>query len=360
MRLLYYADPHWSVNSSIIRSRGSKYSKRLENLINSINWVEGTARDRCCESVVCLGDFFDTPQLNSEEITALGEIRWHMCQHYFLAGNHEMGRGDQSFSSSNIFDLCPMSYAITSPTVLPIYDQRDTRIVCIPYILEKDRKPLKVYLENIKANLSVENLIILSHNDISGIQMGGFVSTSGFSIEEIKESCKLFINGHLHNGDVVAPGIINLGNLTGQNFSEDGLKYKHQIMIMDTETHEVEFIENPHAFKFYKLDFTDCDESMDSYIQRTLDTLPGPAVITVKVAPFNEFLVKDLLSTMNNIIESRVILDMSSSTTIDNTPSLNVSRDHFSRFASYIIETLGTSDIVKEELVNICGDTLCD
>ena len=59
MRLLYYADPHWSVNSSIIRSRGLKYSKRLENLINSINWVENTARDQGCESIICLGDFLN-------------------------------------------------------------------------------------------------------------------------------------------------------------------------------------------------------------------------------------------------------------------------------------------------------------
>lgn len=360
MKILLYADPHWSVTSSIVRSRGEKYSTRLHNLITSIQWVEDVAYNYGCESIICLGDFFDTAQLNSEEITALGEIRWNHCRHYFLAGNHEMGRGDQTFSSSNIFDLCPQSYAITSPTVLPIWDQKDTRIVCIPYILEKDRKPLKEYLDNIKGYLSVENLIILSHNDIAGIQMGAFTSTAGFSIEEIKENCKLFINGHLHNGDVVAPGVINLGNLTGQNFSEDGLKYKHQVMIIDTETHEVEFIENPHAFKFYKLDFSSYDESMDSYIQRTLDTLPGPAVITVKVSPNNEFLVKDLLSTMNNIVESRVILDMSSSITVDNTPTLNVNRDHFSRFAAYIVETLGTSDIVKEELVNICGDILCD
>ena len=359
MRLLYYADPHWSVNSSIIRSRGLKYSKRLENLINSINWVENTARDQGCESIICLGDFFDTPQLNSEEITALGEIAWHTCQHYFLAGNHEMGRGDQSFSSSNIFDLCPMSCAITSPTVLPIYDQRDTRIVGIPYILEKDRKPLKVYLENIKADLSVENLIILSHNDISGIQMGGFVSTSGFSIEEIKENCKLFINGHLHNGDVVAPGVINLGNLTGQNFSEDGLKYKHQIMIMDTETHEVEFIENPYAFNFYKLDFSTYDESMDKQIQDILLQLKNPAVVTIKVSPKHELFVKDLLSTMNHIVESRVIIDMSSSNSDKETLELkSIGRDHFNRFASYIVETLGDSDIIKSELINICGEAL--
>lgn len=358
MRLMLYADPHWSVVSSIIRSRGNKYSTRLENLIKSVQWVEDTANNYGCDTVVCLGDFFDTAQLNSEEISALGEILWAHCAHYFIAGNHEMGRGDMTFSSAKVFDLCPQSYVITSPTSLPIYDQRDTRIVCIPYILEKDRKPLKEYLENINDNLNVENIIILSHNDIKGIQMGSFLSTSGFTVEEIQENCKLFVNGHLHNGGVIAPGVINLGNLTGQNFSEDGLKYKHQVMIIDTQSHQVEFIENPYAFKFHKLDFSSYDESMDNQIQDLLNQLEGPAVVTIKVSPKHEFFVKDLLTTMPNIIESRVILDMSSVVTEEISSTLVVNKDHFSRFASYIVETLGDSDIVREELINICGEAL--
>ncbi len=354
MRLLIYADPHWSVNSSIVRSRGEKYSTRLENLIQSINWVEDTASKYGCDTVVCLGDFFDTAQLNSEEISALSEIGWNNCRHYFIAGNHEMGRSNHSFSSANIFDLCPNSCAITYPTYLPIYDQRDTRIVCIPYILEKDRKPLVEYLSEMDRTLEVDNLIILSHNDIAGIQMGGFMSTNGFDVNEIRENCKLFVNGHLHNGEVVAQGVINLGNLTGQNFSEDGYRYKHQVMLIDTATHEVEFIENPYAFKFYKLDFSMYDESE---IRRTLDTLPGPAVVTVRVSYNNEFVVKDLLERTNNVVESRVILDMTPSVT-DCNEVLSVNRDHFSRFASYIVETMGDSDIVREELVNVCGDSV--
>ena len=128
--------------------------------------------------------------------------------------------------------------------------------------------------------------------------------------------------------------------------------------MIDTATHEVEFIENPHAFKFYKLDFSTYDELMDSQIQRTLDNLPSPAVVTVRTSPRNEFIVKDLLSTMNNIAESRVILDMTSTNIEESTETLSVNRDHFSRFASYIVETLGDSEIVREELINICGEAL--
>lgn len=357
MRLLLYADPHWSVTSSIVRSRGDKYSTRLENLITSLQWVEDLATKLECGAVVCLGDFFDTPNMNSEEISALGEISWALCPHYYIAGNHEMGRGDSSFSSAKVFDLCPQSYAITVPTSLPIYDQRDTKIICLPYILEKDRKPLKEYLENIKENLNVENIIILSHNDIKDVQMGSFLSTTGFTLDEIKENCNLFVNGHLHNGGVVAPGVVNLGNLTGQNFSEDGDLYQHNVMFIDTQTHEVEWIENPHAFKFYKLDFTTYDESDDEAIQQALQGLRGPAIITVKIKPENELFIKDLISTMDNIIESRVIIDMSGTDRSEELSEIKVSTDHIAKFVSFIENNLGKSDLISEELMKIGGDS---
>ena len=356
MRILLYADPHWSVSSSIVRSRGEKYSTRLENLIQSIQWVEDYAEHHGCGAVICLGDFFDTAQLNSEEITALGEIGWAHCYHYFIAGNHEMGRSDQTYSSSNIFDLCPMSSTVTQVSVLPIYDQRDTRIVCVPYILEKNRKSLKEHLSVVKDSIDVDNLIVLSHNDIKGVQMGSFLSTGGFSVDEIQENCKLFINGHLHNGGVVASGVINLGNLTGQNFSEDAYKYSHNAMLIDTETHEVEWIENPYAFKFYKLDFSSYLDDYITKIHQELARLQGPAVITVKVSPQNELTVKEILSKSSHIVESRVIVDMASSISSDDVQRIELGTDHVAKFVSYIREELGESDILLEELSRISGE----
>ena len=84
MKVAIYSDCHWSQNSSIIRSRGCKYSTRLENLIESINWVEQLAWNQGCDCIICCGDFFDSSVLNSEEISALQEIRWAPISHLFL------------------------------------------------------------------------------------------------------------------------------------------------------------------------------------------------------------------------------------------------------------------------------------
>ena len=67
MRYLIYTDVHWCTYSSIIRSRGETYSKRIENLITSINWAENLALEKGCNEIICLGDFFDKPDLTSEE-----------------------------------------------------------------------------------------------------------------------------------------------------------------------------------------------------------------------------------------------------------------------------------------------------
>ena len=96
--------------------------------------------------------------------------------------------------------------------------------------------------------------VILSHNDIAGIQMGAFLSKEGFSLNDIDENCDLFINGHIHNCGWVSEKAFNIGNLTGQNFSEDAFRFEHVAVILDTDTLHMDWYENPHAFNFYKID----------------------------------------------------------------------------------------------------------
>ena len=50
--------------------------------------------------------------------------------------------------------------------------------------------------------------------------------------------------------------IRNIGNLTGQNFSEDAFVYGHKIIIVDTSEWKFYLLENPFAMNFYKIDLT--------------------------------------------------------------------------------------------------------
>ena len=54
-RILLFTDNHFSQYSSIIISRGDKFSTRLENQIQSLNWVNETAIEKNCKRLDELG-----------------------------------------------------------------------------------------------------------------------------------------------------------------------------------------------------------------------------------------------------------------------------------------------------------------
>lgn len=349
MRYFIYADPHWSSYSSIVRSRGEKYSTRLNNLIKTINWVELEAQKQNCDAIVCLGDFFDKSELNSEEITALQEIKWANMRHYMLVGNHEMGRNNLELSSSHLFALIPHIDIIDSPYMFN--EENGTSIMFLPYILESNRTPLKEYFNGME---HLERNIIFSHNDLSGIQMGNFISTMGFSVDEIEECCDLFINGHLHNGCDVGKKIINVGNITGQNFSEDAFRYEHRALVLDTDNKSLSSIVCPYALNFYKVDLTHLQLTIDDkFIQDTLSSLKAPAVATIKVNPQIDFMVRDLLTTCNNIIECRLITEGVQGAEVIQSISNEVQLDHIQKFQMYVVENIGKDELILNELERV-------
>ena len=115
MRILLYTDNHFCSNSSIVRSKGQKYSARLENQIETLNWINNIALEKNCDKMICLGDFFDSATLNAEELTALKEVKWNNLPKEFLVGNHEMGNNDLSYNSTNA--LSQFGKVIDKPTI---------------------------------------------------------------------------------------------------------------------------------------------------------------------------------------------------------------------------------------------------
>lgn len=328
-------DIHWSKYSSILRSRGDKYSYRLENCIESINWAEQVTK--FCNEVVYLGDFFDTSELSAEEITALNQISWNNVPHHFIVGNHEMGMHDLSFSSSHVFNMVPFATVYNKP--VSIENQYCGVQLCfLPYILEEERKSFEEYMTP-----TTLKRIVFSHNDIKDFQMGAFLSKTGFSIEEIQNNCDMYLNGHLHNGDKVADKIFNVGNLTGQNFSEDASRYDHVIFIIDTDTMGIDVYENPYAVNFYKIDYG-AGESLS-------DINKNRCAVTVRVPEKLYGEVKKQIEEDTRLVASRLLIIPDSSNNIESeVDNVSLTMDHLEEFKKFVLEKLGNSDIVNEEL----------
>lgn len=350
MKILIYSDNHWCQYSSIVRKRGEKYSLRLENQIKSLNWAESLGEQYGVNAVVCCGDFFDTPGLNAEELSALKEVLWNeKVPHYFLVGNHEMGSNDLQFNSVNALLSVPNAFIVDE--VLTARYPNDANILFLPYVLEENIKPLKEYMkEHLKYSNFTNDVIVFSHNDIKGVQMGAFVSEKGFEISDIENNCALFINGHLHNGAKVSDKIINVGNLTGQNFSEDAFKYEHCAYILDTATMKIQVFKNPFALNFYKIDLTDGkDWSIFDKIEN--------AVLTVKCFEKDAKVLKNMFAENSelskHVIEIRYIIqpEIIKDNNIETSQLKSV--DHLEMFKNYILETLGNSETVNKVLSEV-------
>lgn len=334
-------DIHWSQYSSIVRRRGEKYSMFLEYLINSINWFNELATSLGCQSEIFLGDFFDKPILNAEEITALNDINWPKeMPKYFICGNHEMASVNHKVSSAWYFNVIENAHVISTPTIINIANKE---LAMLPYILETERQPLDTYFTP-----KTTSRVLLSHNDISGISMGRFISENGFTVEELSTQTDLCFNGHLHNGAKVANNVINVGDLCGLNFGEDATVYSHLVYVLDLETMTFSAYENPYALNFYKLDATINPNALSKITKEN-------AVVTFKCYETDLTNYKKIIANNPNIIESRVIMAasvMDDSLSEDHRQE-DLTIDHLQAFKDYVLANFEHSKELEEELKEV-------
>ena len=339
IKIAICSDLHWCKTSSIIRKRGKKYSARLENCIKTLNWFEKLAKDNDCTYEYFLGDNFDRASLDSEEISALNSVKWNKLEKYFLVGNHESNLMSLEYSTTDIFK--GKFNVISKLTKSSINDKVD--LYCIPYITTDKSLMLSDFIDS-----DNKTKIVFSHNDLSGVQYGRYKSSIGFNVENIKESCALYFNGHLHS-NFILNNIYNVGNITGQNFSEDAFNYQHNayILTIDDDKLSVDVIENPHAFNFYKLYVNSLDDACK------LAALKPNAIVSISCPDkFVADIVK-IAESNKNIVEFRVL--MSSQVETSNDVFEFTEEDHLKQFIDFASSLLDQSDLVKDELAILGG-----
>lgn len=348
MKVLIYSDVHFSQDSSIVRSIGKKYSTRLEYLIKSLNWAEELAVKQECACVINLGDMFDKPTLNAMEITALKDIKWSSLDHWVLVGNHDSNVNSLEYSSSEVLASLPNFRIISKPEIIHL---NDSLLHFIPYVTEKDRVRFSEYIDKTKdKELEIENHIVLSHNDIKGIQLGKYVSQEGFDIEEINKNCDLFLNGHLHNSMWVNQKILNVGNLCGMNFSEDSFKYSHCAYVLDIDALAITSYENPHALNFSKIEINDQHPFLHEYIKKPNN------VFMIRCERKHLDNLKISLTDNHNVVASKVIVYDEELSKNETHQDIKLEKlDYLKTFGDFVVENMGNSDIIKDELNRICS-----
>ena len=313
-----YADPHLSQSSSIIVGRQGEFTGRLENLIKSFEWMNNKFKEENVDIIVCLGDLTDRPDLTALEITALSKC--NVDEHYLIIGNHCRSDKDGNINSLSIYER-----TLSESQPLVVDEDGNTLVHVLPY--NSDIIDLTT-LNHPK--------VILSHNDLKGYDFGNFIiSQNGYKITDILENCKLFINGHLHSGGwVFNDRILNLGVLSGINFSGCSGKWNPSIGILDLDTLKVDIIENPEAYKFK---YTDCDTLPK--LKKYLDSLKGSHyVLQIKVPKELADNARKLLSQSEKVEASRLLFITETSDNNENKekPTLDTNINTYQRLRDFI------------------------
>ena len=343
-KILLFTDVHWSATTSIVRGKGQTYSTRLEFLVKSLNWVNELAVEKNCDAMICLGDFFDKSQITADEITPLRDIKWNKLPTTYLVGNHESNVASLDFSTVDMFRNKRVKI-VSKPEVMfdDYYD-----LLFLPYITEDNRKSIKEYYDELKT-VTNRKIIVFSHNDLKNVQYGGFVSKTGFDIEDIEANCDLFLNGHIHNGGFVTSKVVNLGSLTAQNFTNDSFEYEYGCWILDTNTLDLTFYENPYSLNFYKIDINTKEDIKKLY------KLKSNAVLSIRCLDELVELTKEVLDSIKDIITYRLILYTNNKASVEQA-IISDSVNHLNKFAEFMRNRDDIEDkaTLEEELAHIC------
>ena len=251
MKILLYADTHFSLNSSILLGSTDSLKGRLEHLINSFKWMYELAREQRVDLIVDLGDLVDSSKLSANEITAVSEALSYNkdIPELHILGNHERQSEDGRINSINFINLINNHRLIIEPEVL------NNRYTFIPYQNYKDGD-----LEGLP-----NTEYAFTHIDIKGFILGGtWTLKTGLTPEYLMSKYDYIINGHLHTGGYVINNlyktILNLGSISGQNFSSKG---NPRIGVLNTESKEIRFIDNPYGIKFDSITCNTLSEVID-------------------------------------------------------------------------------------------------
>jgi len=131
------------------------------------------------------------------------------------------------------------------------------RIMALPYT--RSLAGLNEDIEALDSDPSKD--IFLGHQDIIGVNYGKFIVQKGLDADVLSRKFRLSLIGHYHNRKQVRKNVLSVGAPMQHNFGD-----AHQSRgwwILDTDTYELEFIENDFSPRFWKIKTSDENEPQD-------------------------------------------------------------------------------------------------
>ena len=255
VRTLLFSDLH-SHNYREFSEYIDGVNSRLLDCVNAVEKIRNCANERKIIRIYFVGDLFHLKNNLSAEV-----IKHTMDALFGLASGREVilipGNHDFTFWNRDPILLELISeYATTSEGKIEIITERGLceNIYFAPYT-----RQVNDLNDSLKYAKTSKEALFFGHQDIMGMQYGGFKVEKGLDPKLLSEKFKMSFIGHCHESMKVMNNVVSIGAPLQHNFSDsDGTR---GWWIYDDETNEVEFIENDFSPRFYDYEYnSDAEE----------------------------------------------------------------------------------------------------
>lgn len=237
MNVGIYSDVHLTKNMRSLQSIWDTTATR------SLHYMYNKFDELGVEMVVCLGDFFDTPNLSAKNMSLvlpiLDDINSRIYPTYILLGNHEID--DQEQNILEYLKVYENIHPVTSITMME-------NMLFIPY-------------QDDPTGFDMKNTIVFTHHDIYGSALAAGKTKAFFGLDPlIFREAKLVMNGHVHTSSWVSNNILNVGSLLKSQQGEMRVGEYPQYYTLDTNTKQLNTYQNKHSMIYLTIDETNIGE----------------------------------------------------------------------------------------------------
>ena len=262
-----------------------------------------TLEDRKITHVIHMGDAFDNRRgvdywgLEWAQRVVYNKFRDLSIEVYQIMGNHDAYH--KNTNTINSVETLLYHY----DNIIPITDPKEYNIggldcLMLPWICKDNEQRTFELIQNTKAK------VVFGHLELQGFSLfPGHPQTHGMSVEKFEKFDRVY-SGHYHTRSNDGK-IFYLGN-PYQMFWSD-VNDKRGFSIFDTETYEIEFIENPY-YMYEKIYYSDLD-----YKKFDFSTLENKNVKVLVQQRTNQLQYEKFISE----ILKRNIVDLKISETVD-------------------------------------------
>lgn len=227
-------------------------------------------KERGITEVIHLGDVVDRRKfINYKTLNSMKEILFFPLKE--MGGNVKIIVGNHDIYYKNTLKVNSMEELTKGMDHVTVYSDpcevsltKDHKVLFLPWICADNEDKSKELIEKTRTK------VVFGHLQIAGIESDkGSFMMEGHSIPMFKAFQRVF-SGHFHHRSITE-NITYLGNpyeITWSDYND-----KRGFHIYDTETMEVEFIENPYSMfhKIYyndeKNDYGDLSKYEDTYVK---------------------------------------------------------------------------------------------